>query len=166
MQDWYEQRLAELEDRVEELEKLCGFLTVQLQKSEEVMKDYAKQLDQLQNQPSRRERNAPYAELGTLPLSNAVRNMQRQIDSLTDDMEDVITDLDTLFSAFESGGLLDDDDEDDEEDDFDPYDLYDNYDDDDDDDDDDKGDKASSTPPDAEPPAQERRRIRFFRKEN
>ncbi len=98
MQDWYEQRLSEMEDRMQELEKIVGSLTVQLHKSEEVVSI----------------------------LSHAVQAMQRQLDSVSDDMEDVIADINSLFDtvreltedeeASDAEEELDEDDAEDEDD--------------------------------------------------
>lgn len=50
MQDWLEQRLAELEDTVQELESQCGALSVRLIQSEAKVAKLTEQLDELKQQ--------------------------------------------------------------------------------------------------------------------
>lgn len=145
MQDWYEQRLEELEDRTQDLEKLCGTLAVRLQKSEEQTQAAMDALRRVE------EDNAS--------LHRALRDVQMQMDAVSDDMEDVVVDINTLFETLEGHPHIEEDE---------PtrnrqpiYDAFEDYDDDDDwDDEDDEEDDEVDQPP----TGGLRRFIRFFPK--
>lgn len=134
MQDWYEQRLSELEDRTQELEKICGVLMARLSKAEGAEKAARDTLLQ--------------AEETNRTLTTRLRVMQEDFNALSNDMENVIKDINAIYDWMEAldgdDDFEDDDFEDDEYDDFDDADT-------DESDDDDI------------PPEKRRRWIRFFK---
>lgn len=82
-------RLSELEDRVEELEKLCGMLTAQMKKSEAAMLALSEQADSVAHE---------LAELkqSTEQLGARTGQLEQTVSALDDDINDTIEDFNIL----------------------------------------------------------------------
>ena len=80
--DETELRMSELEDRVEELEKLCGALSVQLKKTESAAIGFAEQADVLSHENAQ--------------LLLRVAKLEQTVSELSDDVDDTIEDFNTL----------------------------------------------------------------------
>ena len=80
--DETEMRLSELEDRVEELERLCGILSIGAKKAEAAMQALSAQADRLAHE------NAL--------LHRRLESLGRSVSELSDDMDDTVEDLNLL----------------------------------------------------------------------